>query len=228
VTRPPAGDAALLVVAVAAVSTSGPMIAACTAPALAIAFWRCALGSLATGPVVRWRHRGELSDASRRDLRLMVVAGLFLAAHFATWIPSLRYTTVASSTALVATQPVWAALIARAQGATVSGRVWAGIAVALAGVLVLTGIDVTLDPGALVGDLLALTGGVLAAAYVSAGSRVRQGVSTASYTVVAYGVSAVALLAVCLVGRQALAGYPAGDWWLIVGLTVSPSCWGTR
>jgi drug/metabolite transporter (DMT)-like permease len=203
-----------------AVSTSGPIIAACAAPALAIAFWRCALGSGATGPVVWWRHRGEIGSLARRELTLMAVAGLFLAAHFATWIPSLRFTSVASSTALVATQPIWAAFIARWRGARVARRVWVGIGIALVGVLLLTGIDVALDPSTLLGDLLALAGAVLAAAYVSAGAEVRQSVSTPTYTFAAYGVAAVALLPLCLVTLTSLAGWPARDWWLIVALTV--------
>ena len=220
VTRPPAADVGLLAVAVVAISTSGPIIAACAAPALAIAFWRCALGSGLTGPYVAWRHRGELGRLARREWGLMVAAGLLLGAHFATWIPSLRFTSVASSTALVATQPVWAALIARARGAEVARRVWIGIAVSLVGVLVLTGIDVALDPRALVGDLLALAGAVLAAAYVTAGGEVRQKVSTASYTFVAYGVAGAGLLGVVLLGGIPLSGWSAYDWWLIVALTL--------
>ncbi len=139
--RPAGADVALLAVAVVAISTSGPLIAACAAPALAIAFWRCLLGSGATGVWVAMRHRREVAGLSRRHWRLMVVAGLLLGAHFATWVPSLRLTTVASSTALVATQPVWAALIAARRGVRIAPMAWVGIAVSLAGVLVLTGVD---------------------------------------------------------------------------------------
>ncbi len=220
VTRPPPGDVGLLAVAVVGVSASGPLIAACTAPALAIAFWRCLFGSSATSIVVGWRHRDEVSRLTRHDWTLVAVAGVFLAAHFATWIPSLRFTSVASSTALVATQPIWAALIARWRGDHVARRVWVGIVIALAGVLLLTGIDVALDPRTLLGDVLALVGGVLAAAYVTAGGQVRQSVSTPTYTFAAYGVSALVLLPLCLVTLTPLAGWSARDWWLIVGLTV--------
>ena len=84
---------------------------------------------------------------TRREWWLVGSAGLLLGAHFATWIPSLRFTTVASSTALVATQPVWAALIARRRGAVIPRTAWIGIGIALVGVLILTGIDVSVDPG---------------------------------------------------------------------------------
>jgi drug/metabolite transporter (DMT)-like permease len=209
----------LLAVAVAAVSTSAPIIAACTAPALAIAFWRCLLGGLATAPwVLRhgWRRWRALTPAQWRGLFL---AGAFLAAHFATWVPSLRFTSVASAAALVATQPVWAALIARAGGAAVNRGVWVGIVVSLVGVVVLTGLDFSLDPRSLIGDALALVGAVLAAAYVTAGERSRQTLGTGDYTLAAYLTSAALLLPVCLVFGAALAGYSTRDWLLILALT---------
>ncbi|MHB8340968.1 MAG: hypothetical protein ACYDB7_07300, partial [Mycobacteriales bacterium] len=105
---PPPADLALLVVALVAVSTSGPLITATVAPALAIAFWRNAMASAVVVPFAAGRARAELAALSGRQRGLAVLAGVFLAAHFATWVPSLRYTSVASATALVAAQPVWA------------------------------------------------------------------------------------------------------------------------
>ena len=106
----------LLAVAVVAVSTSAPLIRAADAPTLAIAFWRNALslpcsrcGWSPGATSGRAGGPGRPATAGCRGCRAS-----FLAAHFATWIPSLSFTTVASSVALVATQPVWAALIARA------------------------------------------------------------------------------------------------------------------
>jgi drug/metabolite transporter (DMT)-like permease len=114
-----------------------------------------------------------------------VGAGVLLALHFATWVPSLRYTSVASATAIVATQPVWVALHARAMGHEVPRRAWLGIAISLIAVVVLTGVDFSLDAEALVGDLLALLGGVFGALYTVAGAEVRRTVSTTSYTALA-------------------------------------------
>ncbi len=217
--RPPPADAALLVVALAAVSTSGPIIAATAAPALAIAFWRTAMAS---GVLVPWalvRVRHELAGLTRRERTYAVVAGALLAAHFATWVPSVTLTSVASATALVATQPIWAALIARHRGQRIAPRAWAGIAVAVAGAAVVTGVDVTVSLQALTGDALALVGAWFAAAYVTAGAEVRRSVSTTTYTAVCYLSCAVLLLAVCAVGGVSLAGYPAGAWWKLVALT---------
>jgi len=159
-------------------------------------------------------------------LRTTVLAGVLLGAHFATWVPSLRFTSVAASTALVATQPVWAALMARARGARVGRQAWIGITVSLLGVLVLTGVDVSLDPRALIGDVLALAGAILAAAYVTVGEQARQTVSTSVYTSVAYGVSAVFLLPLTVVFGAELSGYSARDWWLLIALTVGAQLLG--
>jgi drug/metabolite transporter (DMT)-like permease len=220
VRAPSARDTGLLALAVLAVSTSGPLIAAIAAPALAIAFWRCLLGAGATGGVVLARGRHELVSLRGRAGQLSIVSGLLLAAHFATWIPSLRYTSVAASTALVATQPVWAALIARLRGQHIPSRAWVGIAISLVGVVVLTGIDISLDHRALIGDSLALIGAVMAAAYVSVGERARQTVPTGPYTLVVYSMAAVALLVTCVLAHASLVGYTLHDWLLIIALTL--------
>lgn len=224
--RPSGVDTALLSVAIVAVSTSGPLIAATAAPALAIAFWRNAMAAGVLLPVVLTRCRAELAGLDRRERRLALLAGLLLALHFATWIPSLGYTSVASATALVATQPVWAALLSRVRGVPVRGAVWVGIAVAMSGVLLLTGVDLQLSGRALVGDALALAGGAFAAAYVVAGSEVRRSVSTTTYTFLCYSTTALLLLVACVVGRQALAGYEADDWLKLVALTAGAQLLG--
>ncbi|HET9769295.1 MAG TPA: EamA family transporter, partial [Acidimicrobiia bacterium] len=124
VARPPTRDLVLIAVAVAAVSTSAPLIREAEAPALAIAFWRNALAVAVLAPVCAARRREEIAGLGRRPSRGALLAGLLLAAHFATWVPSLSFTTVASSVALVATQPVWAALLARLRGQAVPGQAW--------------------------------------------------------------------------------------------------------
>jgi len=212
-------ETVVLGIAVAAVSTSAPIIAACTAPALAIAFWRCLIGGGVTAPFAARRITAEFRALSRRQVWGVLISGVLLAAHFATWIPSIRYTSVASAAALVATQPIWAALIARAQGAQVVRGVWAGIAISLLGVIVLTGVDVSLDPRSLIGNGLALVGGMFAAAYVTVAERSRQSLSTASFTTVCYLTSAVALLPLCVAFGTQMVGFSARDWLLILALT---------
>ncbi len=224
--RPSRTDALWLAVALTFLSASGPIIAATAAPALAIAFWRCAIGSGVTGIWVLARQRVELRRLNRREMRLIVSAGVLLGLHFATWVPSLRFTSVAASTALVATQPVWAALIARARGVHIAPTAWLGIGIALAGVLVLTGIDVSLDPRHLIGDGLALLGAMFSAAYVSVGEHARKSVSTSTMTFILYGVSALTVLVVVVLLRVPLVGFSAQAWALILLLTATAQLLG--
>ena len=161
----------------------------------------------------------------RTSRRRAIAAGGLLAAHFATWVPSVSFTSVASSTALVATQPVWAALIARWRGERVPRGAWVGIAVAMAGAVLLSGVDLSISTRALFGDLLAIVGGILAAAYVTVGADARRTLSTGVYTLVCYACASVALLAVCLVGGQSLSGYD-GHVAGAAGLTLGPQLLG--
>jgi drug/metabolite transporter (DMT)-like permease len=223
---PPTADLATMVVAIAAVSTSGPIVVATAASALAIAFWRTTMASGVLLPWTLLRNRRELLALSRRELTLGAVAGLLLAAHFATWVPSLRYTTVASSTGLVATQPIWAAFLARRSGAVIPGRAWLGIAAAVLGAAVITGVDVHASLRSLGGDLLALAGAMFAAAYMAAGGEVRRSVSTATYTTICYLTTAVALLVVCVIGGQSLGPYDGDVWLKLAGLTVGAQLLG--
>ena len=224
--RPPAPDVVRLGVAVVFISLSGPMIAATAAPVLAIAFWRCLIGSGITGVWVIARRWSSLGALTRREIRLTVIAGVFLGLHFATWIPSLTLTTIAASTALVATQPIWAALIARAMGVRISSRVWIGIAIAFSGVIVLTGVDLSVDPAHLWGDALALVGAVFSAAYVSVAERVRKTVDTSTTTFVLYAVSAVTILPLVFIFGQQLVGFDAQAWALILAVTLGAQLLG--
>ncbi len=224
--RPQGSDVVLLAVAVTAVSTSGPLIAAAVVPALAIAFWRNAMAAGVLLPAALLTCRDELRGLDRRELRWAALAGLMLALHFATWTPSLTLTSVASATALVATQPVWAALISGVRGFPVGRAVWLGIAVAVAGAVLLAGVDVSTSPRALAGDGLAAAGGMFAALYMTAGSEVRRSVSTTTYTLLCYGSCALLLLPVCLLSRQALTGYDALDWGRLVALTLGAQLLG--
>ncbi len=225
---PPTVDLALLGLAVVAVSTAAPLVRVADAPTLAVAFWRNALALPVLGLAVAMRSRRELRLLGGRERRLSVVAGLFLGAHFATWVPSLSFTSVASSVALVATQPVWAALIARWRREYVPRLAWWGIGSAVAGAVVLSGVDLSIDPRALFGDLLAVVGGALAAAYVTVGAEVRRTVSTSVYAFVCYGVAAGALLVICGIGRQSLAGarYDATTWLALAAMVAGPQLLG--
>jgi drug/metabolite transporter (DMT)-like permease len=214
-----ATDALLLGTAIVAVSTSAPLVREAAAPSLTIALWRTALGGSATAPVaIHQRAR-----PTRRERGLIVAAGVVLAAHFATWISSLSYTSVASAVTLVSTQPVWAAFFSRRP---VHRRVWAGIAVAMVGAVAVAGVDLSISGRAMFGDVLALAGGALAALYVTIGAEVRKSVPTATYTAGCYGVAAVALLIAGLVGGVDLVPRNAATWGWLLAITIGPQLLG--
>lgn len=214
-----ATDALLLVTAIVAVSTSAPLVREAAAPSLTIALWRTTLGTAATAPVAL-RRRARLT---RRELRLIVAAGVVLGAHFATWISSLSYTSVASAVTLVSTQPVWAAFFSRLP---VRRHVWVGIAVAMSGAVAVAGVDLSISARALFGDGLALLGGALAALYVTLGAEVRKSVPTAAYTTGCYGVAAIALLCAALVGGVDIVPRNAATWGWLVAITIGPQLLG--
>jgi drug/metabolite transporter (DMT)-like permease len=223
---PPRADILLMTVGVVAVSTSGPLMAGAAAPALAVAFWRNFGGAAAVGPYALLRHRQELFSLTRREMVWTVCSGLMLALHFAAWAPSLRMTSVASATALVATLPVWVALITRFTGHAVPARTWWGIGLSMVAVLLLTGVDFATSGRALVGDLLALAGGVFAALYTVAGAEVRRTVTTTSYTFWCYGTAAVTLFVTCVAARQQIWGYSGTTWLQLLALTAGAQLLG--
>jgi len=221
---------AALVVAVLAVSSSAPIIAYAAAPALAIAFWRNALSTVLLAPVAATRRRTEvrqlLYGARRPVLVSCVLAGVALAVHFGTWVPSAKLTSVADAVALGATQPVWQGLIASGQGRRPTRIMWIGIAVAVAGAVATTGADVAVSTRAVAGDLLALAGGMAIAVYTAFGERARTEISTITYTTICYGVCGVLLGAVCLMFGVRLAGYPGTTWLAIAGLVLGAQLLG--
>ncbi len=223
---PPTAELVLLAVGVLGVSMSGPLMAAIAVPALAIAFWRNALASLAVAPVALLRHRDELQRLSLRGFALILLAGLLLAGHFALWVTALKLTSVASATALVSLQAGFVVAFSRLTGARVSRRVVLGLLLAILGVLVVSGVDLSVSARALGGDGLAFAGGALAAVYVMLGGEVRRTVSTTAYTQVCYASCAAVLLLACLLGSQPLWGYDGIDWWRLLALTVAAQLLG--
>ena len=202
------------------ISLAGPIGSATAAPALAVAFWRSAFGALATAPVVTVRTRGELTRLGRSAWRTSIGSGVFLALHFGMWIPSLRLTTVTVSTALVATTPVWIVAWHLVTRVAVPRAVVAGVALALAGVLLVTGVDAARSASALLGDLLALGGGMAGAGYTVLGERVRRTTSTGVYTLIAYATCAALVGPLCLATGNPLAGYATRTWVELAVLTL--------
>lgn len=216
-----------LATGVLAVSWAAILVRLAAAPALSVAAWRLVVAAV---PALAWaalRHRGEWRALPARERWRAAGAGLALAAHFATWIGSLQLTSVAASVALVTTQPVWVALLSAAfLGERVSRRTALGIAVSLAGGLLVAGADLGTSARALAGDALAVAGAIFAALYFVAGRRARATLSLGAYVGAVYPAAALALLAAAGLAGAPLSGFSPATWGALVLLGLVPQLVG--
>ncbi|MCY0905121.1 DMT family transporter [Arthrobacter sp. H14-L1] len=210
----------LAALGVIGISASGPIMAATAAPALAIAFWRNALGALIMGAPALATQGKRFRQLGPVEYKWSAVAALALALHFACFISALKLTSVAAATALVCLQAAWIALFQRFRGHRPVPAVLVGLMAALAGVLVISGFDLTTSPEAITGDVLALAGGALAGLYTMAGGQARRSMSTGTYTTLCYGGSAVLLVFMLLALKVPFGGFPPAAWLGILAVTL--------
>lgn len=197
------------------------------APPLSIAFWRMALAAACLGAFCGaarlrfWRAwRGV-------DWWTGAAAALLLALHFACWIASLDYTTVAASVVLVSTQPVFVALLGRVfLRERPSRNAWMGIGVAIVGTGVIAGADLALDRRALLGDLLALLGALWISGYYILAKVLRASKDLVPYVTVIYGLTAAWLLVAAVASGAELGGWGAPTWAALAGLALGPTILG--
>lgn len=214
-----------LAAAVFAMSWSGPLVRFTDAPALAVAAWRLTLSVAIIAALAALRGRRlPVHGIEQRDLTMMVLAGVLLAAHFWTWIASLDYTTVASSVALVSMQPFFVALLS---GVVLrerpSRRQWLGIGLAVAGAIAIGWGDFALGRDALFGDALALAGAVFVSGYYIIGRGVRRRLDLEAYIFTVYGVAAVVLMAAAItLPSVSVTGHGTRDWLVFVALAAGP------
>lgn len=216
-----------LLVGVFAITWAAILVRWAEAPALVIAFWRMALatvlllgaGAVARVPFWRW-WRGV-------DWWTGAAAGALLALHFTFWIVSLSRTTVAASTVLVSTQPVFVALIGRAVlRERPDARAWTGIGIAIVGSAVIVGADLSLGRDVLVGDLLALGGAIWISIYYVVARYLRATKDLLPYVTVIYGATAGWLLLAVVGTGRGLVGYDATTWLALAGLAIGPTILG--
>lgn len=188
---------------------------------LALSFWRCFIGAAVLFPLCRRRLRAAPGAA----MGASVIAGAFLAVHFATWITSLGLTTIAAAVLLVSTTPIFVAVAARLIFAErLVAAAWTGIVVAFVGTIVVAGGD--LSGSNLLGNGLALAGGATAAGYALAGQQARRRLGILEYSVIAYGVAAAVLVVVCVAAGVPLWGYSASGWAALLAVAAGPQILG--
>jgi drug/metabolite transporter (DMT)-like permease len=215
---------AVLLAGIGAVSTAAVLVRLCEAPALVVAVWRLGIAAALLLPVELWRSRAV---PARSDLGWCALSGLFLAAHFGTWIASLSYTSVASSVVLVSTNPIFVGLGSRwLLGERLGRRTLWGIGLGVVGTAVVGWGDFGSGPSPLKGDGLALLGALAASAYLLTGRVVRPRLSARTYSAWVYALGALFLLAAAAFGRLPLFPYPASTYGALVLLALVPQLLG--
>lgn len=210
------------------VSWSAVLVRVAAAPASAVAFWRLALSVLVLLPFLvasgEWR---DLRRVRAGEWMWMGVAGGCLSLHLIAWFLSLEYTSVASSTVLVSSHPLFVGLLSALWlRERPDRREWAGIGAALAGALLVGWGDFRTGPDPLRGDLLALAGALGAALYLLVGRRLRRAFGLWSYVAPVYGAAGIVTALYLAYAGVPAAGFDRLTWACLVGLAVGPMLLG--
>lgn len=225
-TKLPTGrDIPLLAVGIIGIGTSGPIIAKSLIPVPSLIFLRNLIGGLLMLPFAisrrEWKSKTQLIS-----IYWSALTGMILAAHFLCFFWSMRLTSVATGTALTATQPIFAALFIKFKGGHIPKRSIGGMLIAFFSVLVITGVDLNLSIRSFQGDLLAIIGGALGASYMLIGSKVQKDISTSTFTSVCYLVCSLSVLPVVFLTGSPLSGFTTYDWLLLLALIIGAQILG--
>lgn len=211
--------------AILAVSTAGILVRFAQAdgtPSIVIAGLRLSFATLILAPIALGRHREEIKRFTRTEVLLGILSGIFLAAHFAAWIYSLEYTSVASSAVFVSTGPLWVALLSPFLLKEHLGRTAVvGLILSFAGGAIIGLSDACIWDGRLVcsalqdvmqgrimwGNFLALLGGFAVTGYLIIGRKLRAGINLIPYIFMVYGMAAVTLTIVMFASGNTPFGY---------------------
>jgi drug/metabolite transporter (DMT)-like permease len=211
----------ILISGILAISTGAIFARLADAPSLVIAAYRVGLASLFLVPIALWKARDELNRLSSNDLKTTLLAGAFLAMHFATWIASLKYTSISNSVVLVSMSPLWVGLLAPLfLKEKIKRLTLVSILASILGCVIIGSGDLAGGARVLWGDALALMGGLCAAGYLILGSRLRKKLSLLVYISICYGSAAVILWTVVLLMGLPIWGFSTQTLWAIWGLAL--------
>lgn len=205
-------DLMRLGIGILGIGSSGPLIALSAMPILSLIFWRNLGGSLFTLPFAL------RNKVDRVGAKWAAAAGVVLALHFIGFFAAMRMTSVAAGTALVALQPIFASIFIKLTGGHIPSKAWLGMIVSFVGVLLISGIDFSLDRRSFIGDVAAVISAALAALYMMFGSKAMKTLATSSYTTICYGVCALTALPIAIISGSELIDFPAREWWILLAL----------
>ena len=208
-----------------AISTASIFVKLCDAPALIIATYRMTLASLILMPFACYKKpwRGW----ERNEMGWLLLSGFFLSLHFAFWIASLKYTSVASSVVLVTTHPIFVAiggwLFLKEK---ISLNLVLGIAFSVLGSGLISYGDMSLSKEALMGDGLALLGAMAASGYLLVGRKMRKERDLFSYIFPVYSTAGLILILLSLIFQNSFFGYSSSTYLFLFLLALVPQLIG--
>lgn len=210
----------IVLVGVMFTSLSSVFIRLSEAPSLIISSYRMLFTVLMLSIPVMLKERDSLKNISRKNLLLCVLSGIFLAFHFSSWIASISMTTIANSTILVACSPIFVALANHFLiKEKFNYKMIIGITASFVGtVIIALGSSGGSNGSMMLGNLLAITGGIFVAGYLIIGGIVRKSVSAGAYVFVVYSISTIVLFFMCIVSNTPLYPYPAKEFILFACL----------
>ena len=205
----------ILGVGILAISSASILIKLCAAPSMVIAMYRLAFASLFFIITAGVKKNNPLQDFHKKDLRLAFFSALFLCVHFAAWITSLSYTSVASSVVLVSTSPVFVAIgsiffLKEKPGKLLIG----GIAFTLIGAVILSYRELGVGKNSLFGNALALAGAIGIAGHYLIGKVLPQviGHTTLNWALKLFSAATVAVITLSEpIGASILAFFLLGE-----------------
>jgi drug/metabolite transporter (DMT)-like permease len=211
----------IVLIGVIFVSFSSVIIKASEAPSLVISLYRLAFTVLLIAPSTLMKNRRELKSIDRKSLLLCILSGAFLALHFAAWISSIKYTSIASSAVLVNTHPVFIVVLAYfIFKDKITVKALLSVIITLIGGIIISSGDKGLGSNVFLGDMLAIAGAVFVAFYMIIGRVMRQRLSATTYTFIVYVSCTITLLVITLATRTPLYPYALKEWAIFLALAV--------
>lgn len=212
-----------LTISIIAISFSAIFVKWSDAPASILSMYRMWFASILMVPIV-WKKRSEFKHIVKKDWFFLFFSGLFLALHFVLWFGSLKLTTVASSTIILALQPIVSLLggfLLFKERTTLSALMTMGIAII--GAMMIGWGDFGLSKDAIMGDLLSFFSVISVVGYLLIGQSIVKKVSHWLYSFCVFFSAAIVLTIYNVSTDVSLTGYPAKEWGIFLLLATVPT-----
>ncbi|WP_068673975.1 DMT family transporter [Oceanobacillus sp. Castelsardo] len=212
-----------LTISIIAISFSAIFVKWSESPATISSMYRMWIAALFLLPIV-WKKRNEFKKITKKDWNLLLISGAFLGLHFALWFGSLKLTTVASSTIILALQPVVAVIggfILYKERTNKQSLLTMGIAVI--GVVMIGWGDLALSSNAIIGDILSFLSVVAVVGYLLIGQSVVKKISHWIYSFLVFTFAGTFLTFYNVGTGVNLGGYESKEWGIFLLLAIVPT-----